>query len=61
MKLHKALTHEVDDYLDARIKFLRHQVQLEMLGRMCKPFFFCFLLQNQQEKIKILRETKCKQ
>lgn len=29
MKLHKALTHEVDDYLDARIKFLRHQVQLQ--------------------------------
>ena len=26
IKLRKALAHEVDDYLDARIKFLRHQV-----------------------------------
>ena len=25
-KLKKALAHEVDDYLEARIKFLRHQV-----------------------------------
>jgi hypothetical protein len=41
IKLRKALAHEVDDYLDARIKFLRHQ--------------------NQQEKIKILKDTKSKQ
>ena len=27
-KLQKALAHEVDDYLDTRIKFLRHQVYL---------------------------------
>lgn len=50
MKLHKALTHEVDDYLDARIKFLRHQVLLYMLGRIYVNHIFSTLESTGENK-----------
>ena len=49
-KLQKALAHEVDDYLEARIKFLRHQVYYIYIISFFRVHCCCFLTLSSEPK-----------